>query len=77
MNKMIIENCPHTLEYLDVSQGEDCPMMMDLDSLLEILPTVVMAMENDESLVKAGVVISCTINSLRKMWDELRKVGRQ
>ena len=76
MNKaMTIENCPHTLEYLDVSQGENCPMMMDLDSLQEIIPTVVMATENDDSLIKASVVISYTINSLRNMLDELRKGG--
>lgn len=77
MNKMIIENCPHTLDYLDVSQGEDCSLMLDLDALQEILPDVVMATENDNSLVKASVVISYTINSLRKMWDELRKGGER
>ena len=78
MNTLLnLKDCPHTLEYLDVSQGEDCPMMMDLDALQGILPTVVMATENDDSLVKASVVISYTINSLRKMWDELMKGGKE
>lgn len=75
MKKMIIENCPQTLEYLDVSQGEGCSLMIDLDALQGILPDVVMASENDDTLVKASVVISYTINSLRKIWDELRKGG--
>ena len=77
MNKMVIENSPHTLRYLDVSQGENCPLMSDLESLQEILPTGVMATVDDDSLVRAGIVISYTINSLRKMWDELQKGGRQ
>lgn len=64
---------PNTMEYLDVSQGENCPLMLDLSSLQEILPNVVMASETDDSLVKASIVISYTINSLREIWDELRK----
>lgn len=68
-----LEKHPNTMEYLDVSQGENCPLMTDLSSLQEILPNVVMASETDDSLVKASVVISYTINSLREIWDELRK----
>lgn len=68
-----LEKHPNTMEYLDVSQGENCPLMTDLSSLQEILPNVVMATEKDDSLVKASIVISYTINSLREIWDELRK----
>ena len=67
------ENAPVTFEYLDMTDEENNPLVMDFEALMESLPVVVRASENDDSLVKVGVVISYVINSLDKIRNEMRK----
>lgn len=67
------ENATVTFEYLDMTDEENNPLVMDFEALMESLPVVVRASENDDSLVKVGVVISYVINSLGKIRNEMRK----
>lgn len=67
------ENATVTFEYLDMTDEENNPLVMDFEALMESLPVVVRASENDDSLVKVGVVISYVINSLDKIRNEMRK----
>lgn len=69
------EDCPATFEYLDMTDEENNPLVMDFEALMESLPVVVRASENDDSLVKVGVCISYVLYNLEKIRNEMRKGG--
>ena len=68
-----LENCPFTYEYLDFTDMDYNPLLTDRDALVESLPVIVRASENDKSLTMPAVVISYVINSLDKISEEMKK----
>lgn len=73
--QMVLQDYPHTWDYLNVSEGEYCGIVNDIADLQDILPIVLTATEAPETneLMRSALIIGYVIGHLKEMKDEMEK----